>query len=67
MAKMKEQPELEWVRSHQDDDQDVDTTKLSDATQLNIKADALATQGLDRLNSKPRVSLDPSSEMLLHQ
>ena len=51
---MKERPKLEWVRSHQDDNPDVDITKLSDATQLNIKADALATQGLDRLNSKPK-------------
>ena len=49
MATMKERPELEWVCSHQDDDPDVDIEKLSDATKLNIKADVLATQGLDRL------------------
>ena len=29
MCKMKEQPELEWVHSHQDDDPDEDVTKLS--------------------------------------
>mmetsp|Transcript_55686 Transcript_55686/g.62234 ORF Transcript_55686/g.62234 Transcript_55686/m.62234 type:complete len:103 (-) Transcript_55686:305-613(-) len=67
MAKMKERPKLERVRSHQDDDPDFDITKLSVATQLNIKADALATQGLDRLNLKPRVPLDPTSEVFLHQ
>ena len=67
MATMKERPELELVRSHQDDDPDIDIEKLSDVTKLNIKADALATQGLDRLESNPRVPMDPSSEVLLHQ
>ena len=43
MSKMKEQPELEWVRSHQDDDPDEDILKLDKSAQLNIKADALAT------------------------
>ena len=45
MSKMKEQPKLEWVRSHQDDDPDEVISKLSEAAQLNIKADTLATQG----------------------
>ena len=67
MAKMKERPELEWVHSHQDDDSNVDITKLSFATKLNIKADALATQGLDKFESNPRVPMDRSSEVLLHQ
>ena len=67
MAKVKEWLKLEWVRSHQDDDPDVDITKLSDATQLNIKADVLAIPGLDRLNLKSGVPMDPSSEVLLHQ
>ena len=67
MATMKESPELEWVHSHQDDNPDVDIEKLSDATKLNIKADALATQGLDRLESNPKVPMDPSLEVLLHQ
>ena len=53
MSQMKEQPTLEWVRSHQDDDPDEDISKLSKAAQLNIKADALATQGLDKLASNP--------------
>ena len=67
MATMKERPELEWVRSHQDDDPDVDIEKLTDAIKLNIKADTLATQGLDRLESNPRVPMYLSSEVLLHQ
>ena len=54
-------PELEWVRSHQDDDPDEDIWKLSNAAQLNIKADALATQGLNKLESNPRVLMDPSA------
>ena len=44
MDKMKEKLELEWVRSHQDDDQ---VLEFDQAAQLNIKADALATQGLN--------------------
>ena len=54
---------MEWVRSHQDDP-DVDFTKLSIATKLNIKADVIATQGLDKLESNPRVPMDPSVEVL---
>ena len=64
---MKERPELEWVCSHQDDDPEEDILKLSEAAQLNIEADALATQGLDKLDSNPRVPMDPSAEVLLHQ
>ena len=67
MDNMKEIPKLEWVRSHQDDDPDIDITKLSVATKLHITADALATQGLDKLESNPRVPMDPSAEVLLHQ
>ena len=65
MGKMKEKPALEWVRSHQDDDQvsELDNDK---AAQLNIKADALATQGLNTLESRPKVPMDPTSEVLLH-
>ena len=67
MAKMKDQPKLDWVGSHQDDDPDVDIKKISVATKLNIQADVLATQGLDRLDSNSRVPLDLSSKVLLHQ
>ena len=53
--------------SHQDDDPNEDISKLSEAAQLNIRADALATQGLDKLESNPRVPMDLSVEVLLHQ
>ena len=43
---MKERPELEWVRSHQDDDPDEDITKLLDAAQLNIKSQYTSNTGL---------------------
>ena len=61
ICKMIEQPELKWVRSHQDDDPDEDISKLSEAAQLNIKADTLETQGLNKLESNPRVPMDPSA------
>ena len=67
VSKMKEQPELEYVHSHQDDNLDEDNSKLSEAAQLNIKADTLATQRLNKLGSNPRVPMDPSAEVLLHQ
>ena len=67
MGKMKEKPKLEWVRSHQGDDADEDITKLSDTAQLNIKADTLATQGVDKLKSNSWVPMDPSAKVLLHQ
>ena len=41
--------------------------KLNKAAQLNIKADALATQGLNKLESNSRVSMEPTAEVLLHQ
>ena len=63
--KMKEKPELEWVRSHQDDDPEK-VSELDHAAQLNIKADALATQGLNTLESRPKVPMNPTSEVLLH-
>ena len=63
MGKMKEKLELEWVRSHQDDDPEEDISKLSEAAQLNIKANALATQGLDKLDSNQRVPIDSLAEV----
>ena len=41
-------------------------SELDQAAQLNIKADALATQGLNTLDSRPKVLMDPMSEVLLH-
>ena len=66
LNRMNSRPVLEWVASHQDD-QTTDITELSKGTQLNIKADKLVTQGLNQLHTKPRVPLDPSSEVLIHQ
>ena len=63
---MKEIPVLEWVASHQDDDPTNDITMLSKGTQLNIKVDELITKGLQQLHTKPKVPIDPSSEVLLH-
>ena len=66
MKQMKERPVLEWVASHQDIDPMIDITKLSKETQLNIKADELAAKDLQQLHTKPKVPLDPLSEVLLH-
>ena len=57
---------LEWVASHQDNDTTIDISILSTGTQLNIEADKLATMGLHQLHMKPRVHLDPLSEILSH-
>ena len=65
MTKIKEQLENDWVQSHQDDDIDVDITTLSVGIQLNIKADTLVTQGLDKLDSKQKVPLDPPLKLML--
>ena len=66
MGKMKKKPKLEWIRSHQDDDPDEDISKLDGTTQLNTKADALATKGLNKFESNPKVPMDPTTEVLLH-
>ena len=67
MNQMNERPILEWVTSHQDDDPTVDIKDLSKGTQLNIKANELATKGLQQLHTKPKVSLDPILNVILHQ
>ena len=41
---MNTRPVLEWVASHQDDDHTIDINDLSKVTQLNVKADKLATK-----------------------
>ena len=64
---MKERTESDWIHSHRNDDPNFDITKLSVETKLNLKATILATHGLDRLDLYPRVPMDPSSEVLLHQ
>ena len=65
MNQIQERPILEWVASYQDDDTS-DIATLPTGTQLNITADKLATNGLRRLHTKPRVLIDPSTEVLLH-
>ena len=65
--KMKEQLELEWIQSHQDDDPTTDIKTLPVGTQPNIKTDELAAQGLNQLKLKPIVPLDSSSEVMLNQ
>ena len=64
---MNTRPVLEWVASHQDNNHTININELSKGTQLNIKADKLAMKGLNQLHTKPRVPLDPSSEVLIHQ
>ena len=66
MNQMNTRPVLEWVASHQDDDPTIDINKLSQSNQLNIKADELVMKGLNRLHTKPKVPLDPASEILIH-
>jgi hypothetical protein len=57
-------PELIHVKGHQDDDTPADFLELPG--QLNVEADALATQALHGLGSpKPYIPFDPSTEVLL--
>ena len=64
---MKEYPTLKLVTSHQDDDPTIDIETLSTGTQLNKKADKLATKVLNKLHLKPKVTLGPSLEVVIHQ
>ena len=54
------------MASHQDDGTTISISTLSTGTQPSIEADKLATMGLRQLHMKPRVTLDPWSEVLLH-
>ena len=66
MKQLNEQPKLEWVSSHQDDDQTINNKKLPIGTQLNIESDTLVTKGLQCLHPKSCLPLDQSLEVLLH-
>ena len=66
-TRMKECPTLKLVASHQDDDPTIDIETLSIGTQLHKKADKLATKILNRLHLKPKVTLGPSLEVIIHQ
>jgi ribonuclease HI len=55
-------PKINWVKSHQDDKVYEAEDMPLDAS-LNSEADKLATTGLNRLQDKPRVSLDPNTNI----
>jgi hypothetical protein len=58
-------PKIDWVKSHQDDKEYVDTDMPVDAY-LNSEADELATYGLKLLQEKPRVPMDPNISIQFH-
>jgi hypothetical protein len=55
-------PQISWVKSHQDDKVYESKDMPLDAY-LNSEADELATTGLNRLQEKPRVPLDPNTNI----
>ena len=57
-------PSIEWVESHQDDNQPVANLQLG--AKLNIVADELATEGLRSLLPKYIVPMDPNSCAQVH-
>ena len=57
-------PSIEWVESHQDDNQPVENLQLG--AKLNILADELATEGLRSLFPKYIVPMDPNSCAQVH-
>ena len=56
-------PSIDWLQSHQDDNPNI---VQSIPVQLNVCADELATEGLNRLPPKPHVPLDPSAKIQLN-
>ena len=60
-----QQPQLQWVPSHQDDDTD-NISSLTLAAQLNIHADELTTVGLQHLLPSTIVPMDPATHVQLH-
>ena len=58
-------PKINWVKSHQDDKEYINTDMPVDAY-LNSEADELATHGLKSLQEKPRVPMDPTSAIQFH-
>ena len=60
-------PTIEWVQSHQDDqDNDNKTNGLNLNAQINIKANGLATEGLKSLYQKEKVAMDPKTCVQVH-
>jgi hypothetical protein len=58
-------PKINWVKSHQDDKVYINTEMPVNAY-LNSEADELATTGLKMLQEKPRVPMDPDTEIQFH-
>ena len=56
-------PSINHVRSHQDDAKPVEELPLS--AQLNVQADAMATEGLRWACPTPHVTFDPTSQVML--
>ena len=56
-------PTIKHVKSHQDDDKPVEELPLS--AQLNVEADAMATEGLRWACPTPHVTFDPTSQVML--
>ena len=61
-------PRLEWVKSHQDDNDkgNENERRLELSAQLNVMADELATIGLQQHFKKLCVPMDPNSCIQLH-
>ena len=58
-------PTIEWVKSHQDDNE-YDDAPMPLNAYLNSEADELATTGLKRLQEKPLVPMDPNTVIQFH-
>jgi hypothetical protein len=55
-------PKINWVKSHQDD-KVYEAEDMPLDAYLNSEADELATTGLNQLQEKPRVPLDPNTNI----
>jgi hypothetical protein len=58
-------PKIKWVKSHQDEIV-YDKQEMPLDAYLNSEADELATTGLNRLQEKPKVPLDPDTIIQFH-
>jgi hypothetical protein len=58
-------PKIKWVKSHQDD-KVYDEKEMPIDAYLNSEADELATTGLKRLQEKPLVPMDPTTNIQFH-
>jgi hypothetical protein len=65
LQRFKTYPQINWVKSHQDD-KVYDKTEMPLEACLNSEADELATAGLRRLQEKPKVPMDPNTIIQFH-